>query len=81
MGHQKVARHNSREECPMFEKGWLQDQMELTTKDIETWPAWMRREASREFFVRGRQPVCDSSEVKVPVEDQGAEPQNSGDPS
>jgi len=65
----------------MFEKGWLQGQIELTTKDIKTWPEWMQREASREFSVRGGQPCCASSEVKVADASQRAESHKSSDSS
>lgn len=32
----------------MPRKGWLQRQSEKTTKDINTWPSWMRRAAGVE---------------------------------
>lgn len=43
-----------------LKKGWLEEQIRSTSEQVQNWPAWMQREANRDYSPKGDEARCDT---------------------
>ena len=55
-----------------LKKGWLEEQIRSTSEQVQNWPAWMQREANRDYS-----PKADEARSETPVKKEQSSGSNS----